>query len=193
MVRMALAADDTDLLHKGWRLVEKNQGRIDELILDMLSFAKEREAGREPTDLGAVAADVVETVRGRATDSGVSLTLDVDPQLGPVPADPDGLHRAILNVVSNAVDAATGSENAAVAVSVGVSEDGAIAEVTVADTGPGVPADKREAIFEPFVSTKGARGTGLGLSVSRKTLREHGGDVVVEDGPGGRFVLRLPR
>ena len=64
----------------------------------------------------------------------------------------------------------------------------------VEDNGHGVSSEKREEIFKPFFSSKGSRGTGLGLPVSRKTLREHGGDLVVEDAAGGgaRFVLRIP-
>ncbi len=62
------------------------------------------------------------------------------------------------------------------------------------DNGPGIPAEKLDDIFKPFVSTKGARGTGLGLPVSRKILREHGGDLTAasEPGQGTRFVFRLP-
>ncbi len=67
-------------------------------------------------------------------------------------------------------------------------------ELIVEDNGSGVPTDQWETIFKPFVSTKGSRGTGLGLPVSRKTLREHGGDLLVEDSANGgaRFVLRIP-
>lgn len=189
MVRIGLADGDAELVKRGWKLVERNQARIDALMLDLLGYSKEREPGREPTDLRALAADVLDTVRGRATDTGVSLTLAAG-EVPAVPCDPDGVHRALLNVVSNAVDAAEGGESAAVTVTLGVR--GGFAEVVVTDTGGGVPADQAEAIFQPFVSGKGARGTGLGLPVSRKTLREHGGDVVAVPGDGGRFVLTLP-
>jgi signal transduction histidine kinase len=66
--------------------------------------------------------------------------------------------------------------------------------VEVTDNGPGVPPDKQAEIFRPFVSTKGSRGTGLGLAVSRKILREHGGDLVLRSivGKGSTFALRLP-
>jgi signal transduction histidine kinase len=66
--------------------------------------------------------------------------------------------------------------------------------ILVQDNGPGIPAEKLQDIFRPFVSTKGSKGTGLGLAVSRKNLREHGGDILVESrlGKGSRFVLRLP-
>ena len=62
------------------------------------------------------------------------------------------------------------------------------------DNGPGIPAEKLEDIFKPFVSTKGSRGTGLGLPVSRKILREHGGDILVQSvlDKGSKFILRLP-
>ncbi|MEO2091517.1 MAG: ATP-binding protein [Gemmataceae bacterium] len=191
MVRMGLDDGDRELLLKGWRLVEKNQARIDELILDMLSFSKEREPALEPADLASLAADVLEVVRGRADDNGVSLELTADP-LPPVACDPDGVHRALLNVVSNAVDAVTGRDAPRVAVHL-TPVDG-FAEIRVTDNGPGLPADKRADIFKPFVSTKGSRGTGLGLPVSRKTLREHGGDVTADDADGGGavFTLRLP-
>ncbi len=191
MVRMGLDDGDNELLVKGWRLVEKNQTRIDELILDMLSFSKEREPVLEPTDLASLAADVLEVVRGRADDNGVSLELTSDP-LPPVACDPDGVHRALLNVVSNAVDAVTGRDAPRVTVHVAAADG--FAELRVTDNGPGLPPHKREEIFKPFVSTKGSRGTGLGLPVSRKTLREHGGDVTADDADGGGavFVLRLP-
>jgi signal transduction histidine kinase len=194
MVRTALAADDRDLLVKGWKLVERNQGRIDELILDMLSYSKEREPAAEPTDLAKLAEDVLDVVRGRAAEKGVALTFEPAAGLPLVPCDPDGVHRALLNVVSNALDAVDGRDAPRVAVAVGLAADGGWAELTVADNGPGVPADKAEEIFRPFVSTKGSRGTGLGLPVSRKVMREHGGDLLVEPAAGGgsRFVLRLP-
>src|SRR4029077_5980192 len=64
----------------------------------------------------------------------------------------------------------------------------------VKDNGNGVPPEKAGGIFKPFVSTKGARGTGLGLAVSRKILREHGGDILLQSqvGVGSKFILRLP-
>jgi signal transduction histidine kinase len=191
MVKMGLAEDDRELLTKGWRLVEKNQTRIDELILDMLGYSKEREPAAEPTDLPSLVADVLEVVRGRADDGGVSLDVDADP-LPPVPCDPDGIHRAVLNVISNAVDAVTDVPTPRVTVTVRAADG--FAEIAVADNGAGVPEDKREDVFKPFVSTKGNRGTGLGLPAARKALREHGGDVVIRDGPSGGavFVIRLP-
>jgi signal transduction histidine kinase len=112
----------------------------------------------------------------------------------PVPCDPEGIHRAVLNIVTNALDAVEDRPSPKVAVQVLLEPDGAWARVIVLDNGPGIPPEALDDIFKPFVSTKGSRGTGLGLPVSRKILREHGGDITVRSVPdrGSKFVVRIP-
>lgn len=194
MVRTAFAEDDKELLGKGWKLVERNQARIDQLILDMLSFSKEREPSIEPTDVNKLCEDVLDVVRGRANDRGVALEWRPGAGLAAVPCDPDGIHRAVLNLVSNAIDAVEDRTNPKVAVQALLEPDGTWTKVIVLDNGPGIPDEKVDDIFKPFISTKGARGTGLGLPVSRKILREHGGDIIVQSVPdkGSKFTLRIP-
>src|SRR5262249_22967396 len=147
----------------------------------------------EDTDLNHVVRDVVELMQPRAKEMNIRLEARPEAALPPVPADPEGLHRALLNVVGNAFDAVEGVGSPRGVVSTGREDDG-WATVTVADTGVGISAEKLQDIFKPFVSTKGAKGTGLGLAVSRKILSEHGGDILVESevGSGSRFILRLP-
>lgn len=194
MVRTAMADDDKDLLGKGWKLVERNQVRIDQLILDMLSYSKEREPAVEPTDLNKLCEDVLDVIRGRAAERGVVLDWHPGQGAKSVPCDPDGIHRAVLNIVSNALDAVEDRPSPKVGVQVLLEPDGSWVKVIVLDNGPGIADDKLDDIFKPFVSTKGARGTGLGLPVSRKILREHGGDILVQSVPdkGTKFTLRVP-
>lgn len=194
MVRTAIKDDDRDLLGKGWKLVERNQARIDQLILDMLSYSKEREPAIELTDLNKLCEDVKEIVRGRAEEKGITLEWHPGTAVNAVPCDPDGIHRAVLNIVSNALDALEDRPNPKVAVQTILEPGGDWAKVIVVDNGPGIAEDVIEDIFKPFVSTKGSRGTGLGLPVSRKILREHGGDIVVQSVPekGSKFSLRIP-
>jgi signal transduction histidine kinase len=194
MVRVALKEDDRDLLGKGWKLVERNQNRIDQLILDMLSYSKEREPAVEPTDLNKLGEDVLEMVRGRAEEKGVALEWHPGTGVESVHCDPEGIHRALLNIVLNAVDAVEGRAGAKVAVQAILEPGGEWAKLIVLDNGPGIPEDQHEDIFRPFVSTKGSRGTGLGLPVSRKILREHGGDIHVQSvmDKGSKFALRIP-
>ena len=194
ILRMGIADKDDALLHQGWRIGDKNQGKIFDLVLDMLSYSKDREPAVEPTDLNAVATEVLDLVRGRAGDLNARLDTRLAANLPLAPADPEAIHRALLNLVGNALDAVEGRPGAAVEVATELEIDGDWARISVSDNGVGVPADKIADLFKPFVSSKGSRGTGLGLAVSRKTLREHGGDILVQSvaGVGSTFTMRLP-
>ena len=109
--------------------------------------------------------------------------------------DPEGIHRAVLNVVTNAIDAAaeTGSTGR-VEVRCRHLPEQNLVRIEVEDNGPGIPADQIEHLFSPFVSSKKGRGTGLGLPVSQKILAEHGGRIDVDSAPGrgAHFTLELP-
>jgi signal transduction histidine kinase len=194
IIKMGLGDHDEKLFAQGWKIVEKNQAKIYDLVMDMLSYSKEREPAIEDTNLNQVAGDVVELMLGRAKELKVKLEIRLDPELPAIPADPEGIHRALLNIVGNAIDAVEDRENAAVLVGTALEPDGCWIRIAVRDNGVGIAANKIADIFKPFVSTKGARGTGLGLAVSRKILREHGGDILVESKPGKGTVmtLRLP-
>jgi len=193
IIKMGLRDHNETLIQQGWRITEKNQGKIYELVLDMLSYSKERIPAVEATDLNQVVKDVVELIENRAKEMGVKLEVHCADGLPVIHVDPEGLHRAVLNIVSNALDAVDGEEGGHVKVATQPMEDACVG-IVVADNGSGIPAGKLTEIFKPFVSTKGARGTGLGLAVSRKIMREHGGDIDVEsqEGKGSRFTLRLP-
>jgi signal transduction histidine kinase/pSer/pThr/pTyr-binding forkhead associated (FHA) protein len=194
ILAMGIQEKDEALLQQGWKLLQKNHAKVYDLVMDMLSYSKEREPVIEDTDLNAVAGEVFELLSARAQEMGVALNLVPCPALRSCPADAEGIHRALLNIVGNALDAVEGGEAPIILVSLAIEAGGGWVRLTVKDNGPGIPAEKREDIFRPFVSTKGSRGTGLGLPVSRKILREHGGDILVESEPGkgSTFILRLP-
>jgi signal transduction histidine kinase len=194
IIKMGLQDMDAALLQQGWKNIEKNQAKIYDLVMDMLSYSKEREPNIESTDLNAVARDVIELLAPRAKGLGIELTSALDETLPKCPADPEGIHRALLNIIGNALDAVEGAETPRVIVATMREEGGEWLRDEVRDNGGGIPPEKINDIFRPFVSTKGARGTGLGLAVSRKILREHGGDILVrsQPGQGSLFLLRLP-
>lgn len=210
LVERGFKDHDDLLVQQGWRIVRKNQGKIHELVMDMLSYSKEREPSVEPTDLNILIRDVVELMGPRARDLGVQLLAETDSTLPPALVDPEGIHRALLNIVTNAIDAVEEAETPTVRVVVSAEPPGLSEEerggpslpsrmpwvrIQVIDNGTGIPADRLADIFRPFVSSKGSRGTGLGLAVSRKILREHGGDILVESRPGrgSVFTLRVPQ
>lgn len=183
-----------ETIRKGWNIVERNQQRISSLVLDMLTFSKEREPDPRPSDLNEIAQDVVQLMASRAEGAKVHLRFLPDQEMPTLMFDPEGLHRAILNVVTNAIDACEGRDAAEVTVATAVDRGEDVARVRVQDNGRGVPAEEIDKIFTVFVSGKGSRGTGLGLPVSQKILQEHGGkiDVESEEGRGSAFTLELP-
>ena len=191
LIKDGLARGDQQMVQRGWEFVEKNQQRISSLVLNMLTFSKERQPELVEADLNQVAAEVVELAAARAREMQVQVQFQPCPELPPWVFDPDAIHHALLNVVTNAVEACSGREVAEVQVRVEYDPRQRLAQLVVQDTGPGIPPEEQEKIFEPFVSTKGNRGTGLGLPVSRKLLREHGGDILVESRPGKGSTFRL--
>src|SRR5262249_29115785 len=194
ILKMGLADKSEDLIQQGWKIVEKSQGKIYHLVMDMLTYSKEREPAIEQTDLNSIVQDVVEMLQGRVKEVGARLETRLQEGLPPVPADPEGLHRALLNILSNAVDAVEDRKDPSVIVATLLETDGDWVRISVLDNGVGIPPHKQPDIFKPFVSSKGAKGTGLGLAVSRKILREHGGDILLysQPGKGSKFILRLP-
>jgi two-component system NtrC family sensor kinase len=194
LVEMGLENEDLAVLHKGWDIVRRNQNKISSLVMDMLSFSKHREPDLVEADLAAVITDVVETVQQRADESRAVIRWTPPSALPRLVFDPEGISRAVLNVVSNALDAVEDRADPQVDVSVDIDQGHRLVRITVADNGAGMTPETLANVFTLFVSTKGARGTGLGLTVSRKILREHGGDIRAESTPdrGSTFVLEFP-
>jgi signal transduction histidine kinase/pSer/pThr/pTyr-binding forkhead associated (FHA) protein len=194
LIEDGLRKEDFDVVRKGWRMVERNQDRISNLVMDMLSFSKERQPELLESDLGQTITDVVELMQARANELNVQLRWQDPLDLQSVSFDPEAMHRAILNVVTNAIDAAGTRELGIVEITAVVDSAKQQIAVCVTDNGEGITPEDRDRIFSPFESKKGARGTGLGLPVSRKILREHGGDVDVDSTPGHgtTFILRWP-
>jgi len=182
-------------VRKGWAIVEKNQNKITNLMMDMLTFSKEREPDLMPSDINRIVGDVIELMQSRSVDSEVALHWHPAENMPTLIFDPEGLHRAVLNVVTNAIDAAADAhEGAKVEVSTEFFQEKGTLRIVVSDNGPGIPTELIDSLFSPFVSGKKGRGTGLGLPVSQKIIHEHGGRILVESTPtgGSRFALELP-
>lgn len=196
VIELGLKDHNEEILRRGWTILEKNQTKIYNLVMDMLSYSKDREPSLEAADLNDTVGEVVELMRGRAEELGVALVFEPAERAPEVQVDPDGIHRAVLNLVTNGLDAAENeSGTGRVSVRTSYDEEKATAYIEVSDNGPGVPEEDLPHLFQLFGSTKGARGTGLGLPVSRKIVREHGGElrVVSTPGAGARFTIELPQ
>ena len=193
VVQRGLDQRDFAVTTKGWRILDHNLDKVYTLMVNMLAFSTQREPQLETLLVQKIVADVVELARERAEEAGVALHADLDDSVPPIPVDYDGVHQAVLNLVSNAIDAVPrGSGVINVRTSLDPVERWAL--ISVADNGPGVPEDQRQKIFQPFHSTKGHAGTGLGLAVARKNVNELGGNIELLDRPEGgcEFLIHLP-
>lgn len=195
LVDQGLAKEDVGMIRKGWEIVERNQLRINTVIMDMLSFSKERIPALAPCSITALVAEIYDDLKPRADTEGIRFDAEYDATIPISGFDREALHAAILNVIINAFDAVEQSEEPRVLIQTQFDAANSRLMVVVSDNGPGIPMENFELIFAPFESDKGARGTGLGLPVSRKNLREHGGDIRVESrvGQGTRFILHWPK
>jgi signal transduction histidine kinase len=182
------------IMRKGWGIVEKNQERISTLVMDMLTFSKEREPVPEPANLNELVCDVAELMKARASEEQVEFVWLPAPTMPTLMFDPESMHRAVLNIITNAIDACHERTGGRVEVSTQYSQAERMARVAVVDNGSGIEPGDLEKIFAVFVSRKGGRGTGLGLPVSQKILEEHGGRIRAESKPGegSRFTLEFP-
>jgi PAS domain S-box-containing protein len=181
----------------GWEMVERNIHKVSDLVLDLLSYSKEREPEYEKYNPNIIADEVCDLMESKAKEYDIDLIRDIDREMGEIYLDPKGIHSCLLNLVSNAIDACIFDLDTQKQWYVKVrtrreNESGVAFEVI--DNGCGMGEETQSKLFAEFFSTKGTRGTGLGLLVTQKIVNEHGGtmDVVSQLGKGTTFTIRLP-
>ena len=171
--------------------IERGAARIFELVSAVKGFTQmDRTPDAEPVDVGRALQDTLIVLRSKATSKSASLTAEVDPNLPAVQGVGAELNQIWSNLVDNALDAVAKGGHVAVR----ARQEGRHVVVEVTDDGPGIPAEIRERIFEPFFSTKDVgKGMGLGLDIVRRTLERHDGEIDVDSRPGRTvFRVRLP-
>ncbi len=193
VVQRGLDKEDLATTGKGWRIVERNLDRSYNLMLNMLAFSKKREPRMEMLQVNRIVEEAVGLVQKQADLKRVVLLSDLDEHMPPIPLDYDGVHQVVLNIVSNAVDAVEDGKGV-VNVRTHYDTERRVVILAVADNGPGVPPELRARVFEPFQSSKGQGGTGLGLAAARKIVHELGGRIRLLTPPdgGAEFEVRLP-
>ncbi len=197
VINSAVSKRDMDLVENGWNMVERNIEQISGIVTDMLIYSRDRTPNYRMTPPNELVSEVLELVYQRAKLAGVSFERELDPNLQPVAMDKTGIYRCLLNLVSNAVDACTleGIVHGKGVVRVKTDRpQGWGVRFQVEDNGTGIDEETREKLFRDFFTTKGYKGTGLGLPVTEKIVREHGGELKVdsEPGRGTTFSLLLP-
>jgi signal transduction histidine kinase len=191
-VELALGRGDLATARDAWPIVGRNLDRIQLLAQNMLLFAKDRPLEPEPIAPNELVREVATLLAGSATRRSIRIELALADDVPPVELDANAIHQALLNLVSNALEASP--DRSTVTVATRWDPVASAAEISVTDRGGGFPDSIRERAFDPFVSTKGQRGTGLGLAVSRAIAEAHGGRLeIAASGPDGTSMrLTLP-
>lgn len=195
-LRVAVERDTLDRLPGCLESVLAQERRISELVLDMLSYSKDRKPNHVPVQIAVLIDEITAPYRGELKELGAEFRVSSAPDCPVIRADEQALHRVFLNLLSNAMDAVEDSDEdreRRIDVSVDSAEGGGVT-VGFRDTGVGIPADKLDSIFDVFYSTKGTDGTGLGLAVVSKIVQEHGGEISVtsSEGEWTEFSVSLP-
>jgi len=163
---------------------------LDRIVEGMLAFTREMEIDRGRVDLVEVARQAVELAAGAVEASGVTVSFDGEDDVAAV-GDAELLRRVFLNVVTNACQAMTKGGSLRIACRVDESSDRRSAVCEFADTGPGVPAEALDRVFNPFFTAREG-GTGLGLAISHRIVEAHGGEITVANADAGAvFTVRL--
>jgi two-component system sensor histidine kinase AtoS len=168
--------------------------RLTHLMESVLSFSRPMEFKMEPTELPVLLQRILDRWRPRLSHANVELFFQPDPATPAIMGDPRTLEQVFTNLISNAVQAMSTNGKGILGIKTAAHQgpDFLTAEVTVSDSGPGIPPEIREHIFEPFVTTN-AGGTGLGLAITRRIVNAHHGTIDVESFPGGTiFHVNIP-
>jgi PAS domain S-box-containing protein len=179
-------------LREDLEVLRRNAQRASRIATGLLTLAAQRASERQPVNVNELVEASVLLIGGEFRRSNIEIITSLDRNVSLVPGDPTALQRVLMNLVMNARDAMP--EGGKLTIVSGPARDQAgMLQLSVADTGAGIPADVLPKLFDIFFTTK-TSGTGLGLWLAYRTLREHSGRIEVESEPGKgtKFMLTLP-
>lgn len=185
--------DEDSPFRKNLNIIETETRRCTDIISNLLKFARQESTEMVPTEINAVVEAALQIVDHQLSVNNVKISKEFASDLPSCEASANQLQQAIINFAINAQQA-MGSDGGNLIVRTHSATGGEVV-IEIEDDGPGIPDDVKAKIFEPFFTTKPAgQGTGLGLSVTYGIIKDHGGDIGIEDVPGGgtRFVVSLP-
>jgi len=196
LVNTGFEKDNQERIQKGWATVQRNVARIQSMVSDILYYAKDRVPNWETRSAVEVAEEVCDLAQSRAKDQGIQLTKSLDLAAGQFETDAQAVRSLLVNLIENSLDACRldGKETGH-RVDVRLLGFPDHVQYEIEDNGIGMDQETREKAFSLFFSSKGTEGTGLGLFISDRIARSHGGTIEMESQPGvgTRFVVKLRR
>ncbi|MCX7591800.1 MAG: ATP-binding protein [Kiritimatiellae bacterium] len=177
-----------------WRALKRSNQRIRKLVEDMLNYCRDRELKIEEVNLNDLVKEAAKDLSDHAVKHGVEIMTELDANLGCVRLDRSAMYDVLLNLITNGIDAIPEGRSGRVIIRTKLLPEQGQYVVSVEDNGSGIPANIRKKIFTLFFSTKGERGSGIGLAASRKAVERHGGriDFTTRVNEGTTFTVTMP-
>jgi signal transduction histidine kinase len=171
-------------------IMSRETVRARDIVRQLLTFAVDSTINPSKFDMNRQIRDIIDALKLQGTLDGIEVKLGLSPELDEAYGDPLQMGQVITNMLMNALQSIT--PPGTITVSTKKTDSGI--EIVFSDTGSGIPPEYMGQIFDPFFSTKGTKGTGLGLAVSYDIIKKHGGDIEVTSKVGGgtTFIIRLP-
>ena len=197
VVDVGIQNNNTQKLITGWETIKNNIRRVGDLTQDLLTYAKNREPEYERCDPNEIVKEIIALIKDTAHSKQIQVVDQTDPDIGTMVADPMTIHRALLNLVNNAMDACVDDEDMNKTHQVVIrtyKDQKQFFCFEVEDNGCGMDEETQKQLFTPMFSSKGGKGTGLGLLVTGKLVEEHQGEIEIKTGKGigSTFIIRLP-
>jgi signal transduction histidine kinase len=191
-----IAKENEVRIKEGWDTVKLTVERIRKMVMDILFYAKERDLRLERIDIRNLVEEIAKEIKPKCKRQKIEFVDDFEADLGEFEVDVVYLHSALLNIIENGIDACIEDKTKTshqIIFGVRQHEDGIILEII--DNGSGMDSETQEKIFTPFFSSKGNRGTGLGLFIANTIIEQHGGEIKVTSklGQGTSFNINIPR
>lgn len=191
MMEKRLHDKNYDTLDETWLLVRRGVDRINKLVQDMLDYSRARVVEKRKVDLNAFIEELSATFADELARRRIECLLTLDEQVPALMLDEDGLEKALANLILNAMEACT-EESGRIHLHTRLLDDGDVT-IAVEDEAGGIPKELLPRIFMPFFTTKGAKGSGLGLAMTKKIVEDMGGRIEVKsvEGQGAIFTITL--
>jgi len=183
-------------IKEGWDVVKLTVERIRKMVTDILFYAKERDLRSERIDIRNFVEEIAKEIEPKFKNQKIKFVDDFDANLGEFEIDVTYVHSALLNIIENATDACLRDKTKKshkIIFGARKHEEKIILEIT--DNGIGMDSETQDKIFTPFFSSKGTKGTGLGLFIANTIIEQHGGEINVKSnvGQGTLFQIKIPR
>jgi signal transduction histidine kinase len=196
LLESGLTKNDDNRIDEGWETVKVMVERIRKMVQDILFYAKKRDLQWEQVDVTHFAQEVARMMAAKVDKLPIDLTCDIEATMGDCKIDPGYVHAALMNIFENAIDACQRRDDCGLhELKFCVWAQGGNIKFSVSDTGIGMDADTQAKLFTVFFSSKGRKGTGLGLFIANKIVEQHGGGIAVDSKPGqgSCFTVTIPK